>query len=466
MDLFLQTASENALTVSALTELIRKQLEGKFSDVWVCGEVSNLRHQGSGHIYFSLKDANSQLSCVLFRRDAERQTVLPENGMECILCGNLSVYAPRGSYQLVARLVIESGAGRLQAEFERLKRLLAAEGVFARENKRALPILPLRIALITSPTGAALQDFLRILKRREFGGQVTVFPARVQGAEAPAELLCGLEQAQRGDFDVIVLTRGGGSIEDLWAFNDPNLARAVAASRIPTLSAVGHEIDHVLTDYAADVRAETPSGAAELISSRVQQMRERIIRAGECLQRARTTIVNEAKAQLKFCEAEFKNIHPRNQLEKIAMRVDEFEQNLSRCVWDELAMARKRITDCVMPLEQLTPRNRVQLMRERLQERTLQLNRCRMRYLAERKKQLDQIECRLQNNGVDATLKRGYALLTDDAGQLLAKRAQIMTSPNRILRARLQDGSVRLKLDKDPLLEQDSPNHAKPDKFN
>ncbi len=448
MDLFQQVASDNALTVSALTERIREQLEGEFREVWVCGEVSNLRRQSSGHVYFSLKDADSQLSCVLFRGDANRQPSLPENGMECILCGSISVYPPRGSYQLVVRVVVESGAGRLQAEFERLKRMLAAEGVFERDRKRPLPILPLRIAVITSPTGAALQDFLRILKRRDFGGSVTVFSARVQGAEAPAELRACLQQAQEGDFDLIVLTRGGGSMEDLWAFNDPDLARAVAFSRKPTLSAVGHEIDHVLTDYAADIRAETPSGAAELISSRVQQMRERILQTGERLERSRVAFLNDAVARLKLCASEFRSIDPRNRIEKWHMRLDDLEQQVGRAICDALVRARNRVNDCTLPLEQMTPRNRLRLMRERLQERRLQLERCRVRYMAERERTLAQLEIRLQNNGVEATLKRGYALLTDDEGQLLASCKAILASPERSLQARLHDGKLRLKLDK------------------
>lgn len=449
MDLFQQVDSDSALTVSALTERIRKQLEVEFREVWVCGEVSNLRRQSSGHIYFSIKDAASQLSCVLFRADANRQPSLPENGMECILCGSISVYPPRGSYQLVVRVVLERGAGRLQAEFERLKRLLAAEGVFERDRKRPLPLLPLRIAVITSPTGAALQDFIRILKRRDFGGSVTVFPARVQGVGASAELLSRLQQAQQGDFDLIVLTRGGGSIEDLWAFNDPDLARAVAASSKPTISAVGHEIDHVLTDYAADIRGETPSGAAEIISSRVQQIRERLWQTSERLERSRKTFLNDAAARLKLCASEFKSIDPRNWIERWDMRLDDLEQQLGHAISDTLVRARNRLSDCGLPLEQMTPRNRLRLMRERLHERSQQLERCRVRYFAERERTLVQLEIRLQNNGVEATLKRGYALLTDDEGKLLASCEAILADPERRLQARLHDGKLRLKLDRD-----------------
>ncbi|HBR94896.1 MAG TPA: exodeoxyribonuclease VII large subunit, partial [Opitutae bacterium] len=264
----LPPTAEQVLKVTALTRLIKGQLEENFSRVWVQGEISNLRKQSSGHIYFSLKDAGSQLPCALFARDTARQDFELKDGMEVQLLGDISVFEPHGRYQLIAKVAIQSGQGRLQMEFERLKRKLATEGLFDAERKQALPALPRKIAVITSPTGAAVRDFLRILRRREFAGEVVILPSKVQGQGTAQEVTNMLEYAGASQgFDLVVLTRGGGSIEDLWAFNKEQVARAVADCPIPVISAIGHEIDTVLTDYAADQRAETPSGAAELISS-------------------------------------------------------------------------------------------------------------------------------------------------------------------------------------------------------
>jgi exodeoxyribonuclease VII large subunit len=277
LDDFLKPSAEHVLQVSQLTRLIKGQLEGQFKQVWVQGEVSNLRRQSSGHVYFSLKDAGSQLPCVLFGRDAQRQSFQLEDGMELLLFGDLSVFEPHGRYQLITKIAIQSGEGRLQIEFERLKKKLAEEGLFDASSKKNIPILPRRIAVITSPSGAAVRDFLRILRRREYGGEVVLFPARVQGKGAAEEVTAMLKHAAASKgFDLIVITRGGGSIEDLWAFNEELLARAVAACPLPVISAIGHEIDTVLTDYAADQRAETPSAAAELISSLYLDAKQRL----------------------------------------------------------------------------------------------------------------------------------------------------------------------------------------------
>jgi exodeoxyribonuclease VII large subunit len=253
-----------ALSVGELTARLKDLLEGAFPAVWVRGEVSNLRAQSSGHVYFTLKDAQAQLAAVLFRGDAARQRMPLRDGQQIIACGSVSVYGARGQYQLIVREVVEDGLGRLQAEFERLKQRLAAEGLFEPANKVPLPAMPRTIGFITSPTGAAVQDFLRILTRRRWRGRVVVLPAKVQGEGAAAEMAAWLEFVQRGGaaggpgFDLLVIGRGGGSLEDLWAFNEEPLVRAVATSRIPIISAVGHEIDFTLCDFAADVRAETP----------------------------------------------------------------------------------------------------------------------------------------------------------------------------------------------------------------
>jgi exodeoxyribonuclease VII large subunit len=275
------SGQDRVATVSEFTRRVKGLLESQIPPGWVRGEVSNLRRQSSGHVYFSLKDAGAQLSAVLFRGDAQRQSVELRDGQQVVVFGEISVYEARGNYQLIARVIVDDGVGKLQREFEALKRKLQAEGLFERERKRALPEMPRTVGFITSPTGAAVRDFIQILRRRNWRGRVVVLPAKVQGVGAAEEMVAMLGQAAAMElFDILVIGRGGGSLEDLWAFNEEVLVRAVAASPVPIISAVGHEIDVTLCDFAADVRAETPSAAAELISSRFVACNERLGQAG------------------------------------------------------------------------------------------------------------------------------------------------------------------------------------------
>ena len=337
MDSLFIPKSEQVLNVTELTRQIKVQLEETFTRIWIRGEVSNLRLQSSGHVYFSLKDSESQLPCVLFARDAVRQGFDLNDGMEVVVFGNLSVYEPHGRYQLIAKIVLQSGQGQLQLEFERLKRKFAAEGLFDKERKKPLPVLPRRIAVITSPTGAAIRDFLRILQRRSYKGDVVIFPVRVQGKEAPKELIQMLEYAAASkDFDLLVLTRGGGSIEDLWAFNDETLARKVADCSLPVISAVGHEIDTVLTDYVADKRAETPSAAAELISSLALEAEQKL---QELLRKLLDRICSELSDRnrnLDSLQIRMRLTAPQRQIQMLGMRLDDLEnrlrQSLNRCL--------------------------------------------------------------------------------------------------------------------------------------
>ncbi len=262
-----RTAGEEPITVSALNEAIKALIEGTpfLRGVYLRGEISNFTNHRSGHLYFSLKDEGGLIRAVMFRGSAARLSFLPENGMKVLVRGNVSVFVRDGSYQIYVNEMEPDGVGALYLAFERLKKQLAAEGLFAEERKRPLPKIPSRIGVITSPTGAAVRDILNILGRRFPYAEVILYPALVQGSDAPAQLIAGLTHFNlAADVDVIIIGRGGGSIEDLWAFNDEGLARAIAASRIPVISAVGHETDFTIADFAADRRAPTPSAAAEL----------------------------------------------------------------------------------------------------------------------------------------------------------------------------------------------------------
>jgi len=444
MDDLLMPASEEVLDVTALTRLIKRQLEGRFAQVWVRGEISNLRRQSSGHLYFSLKDAGSQLPCVFFARDAARQSFALEDGMEVLLLGNISVYEPHGRYQLIAKVAIQSGEGRLQLEYERLKRKLAAEGLFETERKQALPPLPRRIAVITSPTGAAVRDFLRILKRRNYRGEVMIFPASVQGKGAAREVAAMLEHANASHgFDLVVLTRGGGSIEDLWAFNEEALARAVAASRLPVISAIGHEIDHVLTDYAADVRAETPSGAAELISSLFLEACARTDEASDQLQAAAETSIRRHDQWIEQLSARMRVIAPSRQVELLGMRVDDIENRLLRRVESRLSQSRKAIDTLSRRVLQQHPKLRLELARQRIATNTIRLHRTTKQNLQAHSEALLHLNKRLENSSLKATLDRGYAILQTDHGRILPDKKSAETEKS--IRARLRDGEIQLR---------------------
>ncbi len=288
-------------TVSELTAGIKGTLEGMFPAVWVEGEISNLRVPFSGHAYFTLKDEGAQLSAVLFRGRGRRVRFEPEDGMHVLAFGGLDVYAARGQYQLVVELMEPQGLGALQLAFEQLKRKLEAEGLFDDGRKRKLPVYPRVIGIVTSPTGAAIRDMLNIIGRRFGDLRILIAPVRVQGDGAPAEIVQALVNLQEmAELDVIVVGRGGGSIEDLWAFNDEAVARAIVACRVPVISAVGHETDFTIADFVADLRAPTPSGAAELVVREKLAVIERLVDLYARLKQAMTADVTAQRERLHF----------------------------------------------------------------------------------------------------------------------------------------------------------------------
>jgi len=264
-------------TVSDLTAEVRALLEDAFSGIWVEGELSNFRHPSSGHMYFTLKDQQSQVRVVMFRVANRQLKFQPRDGLAMLVYGELSVYEPRGEYQIVAEYMEPRGVGALQLAFEQLKERLQAEGLFDDARKRPIPLLPRRIGVITSPTGAAIRDILQVLGRRFANVDVLIHPVLVQGDQAAPEIVDALRELnRRGGLDVVILARGGGSIEDLWAFNEEAVARAIADSKIPVISAIGHEVDYTIADFVADLRAPTPSAAAELVVSRKDELAQRL----------------------------------------------------------------------------------------------------------------------------------------------------------------------------------------------
>ena len=420
--LFAGDAGAEIESVSGFTRRVKTLLESGLRPGWVRGEVTNVRAQASGHVYFSLKDAGAQLSAVMFRGDAARQTVKLREGTQVVVYGEVSVYEARGQYQLIVRVVIEDGVGKLQREFEALKARLAAEGLFAVETKRAIPAMPACVGFITSPTGAAVQDFMRILKRRGWRGRVVVLPAKVQGEGAAAEMAAMVACAQElGIFDVLVIGRGGGSLEDLWAFNEEVLVRAVAACTVPVISAVGHEIDFTLCDFAADRRAETPSAAAELISSEFVACAQRAAQADDAMTASLDGAMARAGERLDHARSRLRLLSPDAQIEQGFLRLDDISNRLGAALRTSVQVRRQQWAEVRAALARVSPEFRVQ----RESHRLLSLWK------------------RLQAASPASVLNRGFVILRDEAGKPVGRRAEVAIG--QVLQAEFTDGMTTMR---------------------
>jgi len=357
-ELFPTEQTRKVLSVSELTGQVKRLLEKSVGSVWVTGEVTNLRTQSSGHMYFTLKDAGAQLSCVLFSREKVSHRELLADGQKVLLQGEVTVYEVRGQYQLIVRAVELQGIGALQVAFEKLKQKLAAEGLFAAERKRPLPKYPQRIGLVTSPTGAAIRDVLHVVQRRNPGLEIILAPCRVQGEGAAEEIAAAIrllnefseggaprrpvletqkELGSRGarpseKLDLILITRGGGSLEDLWAFNEEAVARAIFESAVPVVSAVGHAIDFTIGDFVADVRAATPSAGAEIITEGVFSSLEFLSEAAQRIGQLARKQVEDKRYGLEQATQRLARVHPRRRLNDWLQRLDEAQMSLLRCV--------------------------------------------------------------------------------------------------------------------------------------
>ena len=420
--LFAGDAGAEIESVSGFTRRVKTLLESGLRPGWVRGEVTNVRAQASGHVYFSLKDAGAQLSAVMFRGDAARQTVKLREGTQVVVYGEVSVYEARGQYQLIVRVVIEDGVGKLQREFEALKARLAAEGLFAVETKRAIPAMPACVGFITSPTGAAVQDFMRILMRRGWRGRVVVLPAKVQGEGAAAEMAAMVALAQElGIFDVMVIGRGGGSLEDLWAFNEEVLVRAVAACTVPVISAVGHEIDFTLCDFAADRRAETPSAAAELISSEFVACAQRAAQADDAMTAWLDGAVARAGERVDHARSRLRLLSPEAQIEQGFLRLDDISNRLGAALRTSVQVRRQQLGEARAALARVSPEFRVQTESHRLLS----------------------LWKRLQAASPASVLNRGFVILRDEAGKPVGRRAEVESG--QVLQAEFTDGVTKMR---------------------
>src|SRR4051812_21583958 len=337
-ELFPADAGRRVLSVTELTGQIRRLLEKQVGQVWVSGEVTNFRAQSSGHIYFTLKDTSAQVACVLFRGETVPHRELIADGQKLLLQGDLTVYEARGQYQLIVRAVELQGVGALQAAFEKLKQKLQADGLFAPERKRPLPRFPQRIGLVTSPTGAAIRDVLHVIQRRNPSLEIILAPCRVQGDGAAREIAdaiqllneFGMRSAECG-IDLIVITRGGGSLEELWAFNEEAVARAIFESAVPVVSAVGHEIDFTISDFVADIRAATPSAAAEIITEDVFSSCQFVSKASGRMSECFLRRLEDKRYELTQTNNRLTRVHPRRRFNEWLQRLDDLQTGLLRC---------------------------------------------------------------------------------------------------------------------------------------
>ena len=446
-------ATTEVLSVSDLTRSIRSLLEEHVGEVWVEGEISNYRRQSSGHQYFTLKDDRSQLPCVLFRNGSGAASATPlADGLQVQVFGEVTVYETRGQYQLIVSQVQPRGVGALQARFEALKRKLFAEGLFDADRKQPLPPFPMTVGLVTSPTAAALQDMLNVLRRRAPWVRVLINPVRVQGQGASAEIARAIgefnawagEAGTSGNgalrVDLIVLARGGGSIEDLWEFNEEIVARAVAASALPVVSAVGHEIDFTIADFAADLRAPTPSAAAELIAPDTGELLRQLGGASQFLNRQLLDRVTNAREALRNFSRGTLGREPRRRVQEDRQRLDLTEDALRRTAATALHEFRRRLDEkhcCLRVADfQRSLALRMQIL-QTWREKIECAVECQHEKLHAR---LSQAENLLRVLGPQATLERGYSLTTNAEGKFVRSVADVRTS--QTLTTRLADGVV------------------------
>jgi exodeoxyribonuclease VII large subunit len=418
--------TRRALTVSELTAKIRDLLARNFTDIAVQGEISNCREAQSGHIYFTLKDDRAQVRCVFFKQQQRGIKFRPEDGLQVTVRGSISVYEQRGEYQIYVEHIEPIGLGALQLAFEQLKKRLEAEGLFAADRKKPLPLLPGRIGVITSPRGAAVRDVVRILTRRFHNVHLTVYPVRVQGEGSGEEIVKALKFFnQKRLVDVLILARGGGSLEDLWAFNEEIVARAIAASEIPVISGVGHETDFTIADFVADMRASTPSAAAELVVQTRREFDKHIADLRETLAGIIRYRLLESSRRVHELAGRRAFRRPLDLLRQQRQRADEMTSRLALGLRARLEQSRKRFTAAHLRIASFNFRVKIVAFRLRLEKRAAELGVRAERFLRAKRERLERFRLQLEERSPLRVLERGYAIATDAAGNLLRDAANV-----------------------------------------
>jgi exodeoxyribonuclease VII large subunit len=439
-------AGAEIYSVTRLNREVRVLLESGIAAVWIEAEVSNFARPASGHWYFSLKDQGAQLRCAMWKARNLLAGFTPRDGQMVLARGRVSLYEPRGDYQLLVEYIEEAGLGALKRAFEELKARLAAEGLFATERKRALPTAPRRIGLITSPTGAAVRDMLHVLARRFPAAQVLIYPVPVQGPAAAPAIVAALEMAaRRAECDVLILARGGGSLEDLWAFNDEQLARSIARSPIPVVTGIGHEVDFTIADFAADVRAPTPTAAAQLV---VPDRRHWLERLGQLAQRfvaAMRRQLEDERLQLGAVQARLRLAHPGARLNQNGQRLDELEQRLLRAATRVLARGDERLQHLIARVQRASPGSAVRELELRRSALATRLTAAIKARLVAAESRLGLASYGLQAISPLATLARGFAVVSRlSDGSIVRSAANV--APGDEIEARLAVGKLRARV--------------------
>jgi exodeoxyribonuclease VII large subunit len=437
-------------TVADLTWQIRSLLEAHLGEVWVTGEITNLKTQSSGHIYFNLRDNAAQIGCVLFRGELQVDRSLLQDGRKIVVRGHLTVYEVRGQYQIQVTSVELQGQGALQAAFEKLKAKLNAEGLFAQERKRPLPKYPQRVGLVTSPTGAAIRDVVHVIERRNPSLEIILVPCRVQGDGAGREIAAAIRLLNQfadrpprdgAALELILVTRGGGSLEDLWAFNEEIVARAIYESKLPVVSAVGHEIDFTISDFVADLRAATPSAAAEIITAGMVSSCQFIAQSGKRMRQLAGQRLEDKQYELKQAIQNLARQHPRRRFNDWRQRIDDLNESLLRCVKQGARQQSVHWTNLAERLSRVRPALLLKQRRELLDQETRRLRENANHHLRDLRNRLTQLGGRLRLLGPEQVLARGYSITLDaETGAVVRGAAE--TKPGQRLRTRLKKGEI------------------------
>ncbi|EIV8501366.1 exodeoxyribonuclease VII large subunit [Vibrio parahaemolyticus] len=437
----LSQTNQNIFTVSRLNAEVRLLLENEMGIVWLVGEISNFSAPVSGHWYLTLKDSRAQVKCAMFRGNNRRVSFKPTNGNQVIVKARLSLYEPRGDYQLIIESMQPEGDGRLQQEFEELKMKLAAEGLFAQTNKLPLPEHPKRVGVITSKTGAALYDILDVLKRRDPSLPVVIYPTMVQGDDAAIQIAQAIGRANsRNECDVLIVGRGGGSLEDLWCFNNEILARTIAASQIPIISAVGHEVDMTIADFVADVRAPTPSAAAELVSRDNSHKDQSLVAKQHKLASAMRYYLAQQKQQSAQLLHRLERQHPSYQLQHQSQQLDELDMRLRRAMQHFIDTRQQAVERKHHRLQLNSPAKHLAQQKSRLERVEHKLLDAMDRKLLTMRHQLAIAAEKLDTVSPLATLKRGYSITQTEQGKVVRSADDVKTGD--LLVTRLANGEI------------------------
>lgn len=433
--------SPSIYTVSHLNQTVRQLLEQEMGQVWISGEISNFSQPSSGHWYFTLKDDTAQVRCAMFRNSNRRVTFRPQHGQQVLVRANITLYEPRGDYQIIVESMQPAGEGLKQQQYEQLKQKLSAEGLFEQKYKQPLPVPVRQVGVITSRTGAALHDVLHVLQRRDPSLPVIIYPTAVQGADAPLQIVRAIELANlRHECDVLIVGRGGGSLEDLWSFNDERVARAIFASNIPVVSAVGHETDLTIADFVADLRAPTPSAAAEIVSRNQLELLRQLQAQQQRMEMAMDYYLAQRSQRFTQLHHRLQQQHPQLRLARQQTSLERLRQRLSVAMDGQMRRATQQQRRLSQRLNQQQPQPRIHRAQSRFQQLEYRLSQLVSAQLSQTKQRFGTALAQLEAVSPLATLARGYSVTTAEDGKVLKKTKQVKSGDT--LTTRLDDGWV------------------------